>query len=67
MQRKRSLKPNTEVLLTVNGFRVKCKVKDILCRSGYDCITEINRRLAAGELFTGFVSRFGDYNIQVNW
>lgn len=65
--RKTKLKPNTNIRLIVDGFAVCCKVKHIASQEGLDCVKEINRRLAAGERFSGFGSRFGKYNIQINW
>jgi hypothetical protein len=67
MRRKQELKPNTQITLIVDGFAVECRVRDIRSQSGLDCVAEINRLLAAGTLMTGFVSRFGGHNIQINW
>ena len=67
MRRKKELKPSNQVHLLVNGFAVVCRVRDIRTQAGLDCVAEINRRLAEGELMTGFGSRFGGFNIQINW
>ena len=67
MRRKMELKPHTQIRLIVNGFVVMCKVKDIRTQAGLDCVAEINRILALGELMTGYMSQFGEYNIQINW
>lgn len=67
MRRKKELKPSNQVHLWVNGFAVVCRVRDIRTQAGLDCVAEINRRLAEGELMTGFGSRFGGHNIQINW
>ena len=67
MRRKKELKPSNQVHLIVNGFAVVCRVRDIRTQEGMDCISEINRLLAKGERMTGFGSRFGAYNIQINW
>jgi hypothetical protein len=67
MRRKTELKPNTQIHLIVNGFAVWCRVRDIRTQAGLDCVMEINRRLARGERMTGFGSRFGDHNVQINW
>lgn len=67
MRRKTELKPSTQITLIVDGFAVACRVRDIRSQSGLDCVAEINRLLASGTLMTGFVSRFGGHNIQINW
>ncbi len=66
-RRIKELKPSTLVHMYVNGFAVVCRVRDIRAQAGQDCVTEINRLLAAGELMTGYGGQFGGYNIQINW
>jgi hypothetical protein len=67
MRRIKELKPSTLVHVYVNGFAVVCRVRDIRTQAGVDCVSEINRLLAAGELMTGYGGHFGGYNIQINW
>jgi hypothetical protein len=67
MRRIKQLKPSTQVHLIVNGFAVICRVRDIRTQAGLDCVAEINRLLASGTLMTGFASRFGMHEIQINW
>jgi hypothetical protein len=67
MRRKTQLKPSNLVHMWVNGFAVVCRVRDIRTQAGQDCVAEINQRLAAGELMTGFGGHFGGFNIQINW
>lgn len=67
MPKMRQLRPHTPITLTVNGFRVQCQVKHMRTQSGFDAVDEINRQLAAGVKMTGYLSRFGDHNIQINW
>jgi hypothetical protein len=39
------LQPSTQIFLTVNGFSVSCKVKDIRTQAGFDAVDEINQQL----------------------
>ncbi len=63
----KKLKPSTKIDMIVDGFAFTCLVRDIRSQSGLDCVEEINRILASGEVMTGFVGRFGGRNIQINW